>query len=214
VQSNAFVNLDHAHLLDNRGAHVFRVIANDSASSFNPSTGNLSDSLLAGNVVDSDLLVADSDTRAKLVNCTITGNQIGSGTVLRSNGVLDMFDNIVAQGQTTTLAYTGGNPNNLTIDYMLSMEIASLAQGSHVIQGDPSFVNPSLGDYRLMPASLAIDVAPPVGGDDRDLDGRPHDQDIANVPNLDGVRDLGAYERQVRYCGAADTVYCDNFDFD
>jgi len=214
VQSNAFVSLDHARLLDNRGAHVFRVIANDSASSFNPSTGNLSDSLLAGNIVDSDLAVADSQTRMKFTNCTITGNQIGSGTVLRSDGVLDLFDNIVAQGQMTTLAYTGGNPNNLTIDYMLSMEVASLAQGSHVIQGDPSFVSLSRGDYRLMPGSLAIDVAPAVGGADHDLDGRLHDQDIASVPNLDGVRDLGAYERQLRYCGAADTVFCSNFDYD
>jgi hypothetical protein len=67
---------------------------------------------------------------------------------------------------------------------------------------------------RLMPNSLAIDVAPPVVGDDRDLDNRPHDQDTPSVPDQDGVRDLGAYERQRRYCGAADTVYCDNFDFD
>ena len=83
-----------------------------------------------------------------------------------------------------------------------------------MIHGDPAFVNVATGDYRLMPTSLAIDVAPTVGGDDRDLDGRPHDLDITSVPNLDGVRDLGAYERQPRYCGAADTVFCATFDYD
>ena len=82
------------------------------------------------------------------------------------------------------------------------------------MQGDPSFVDVAQGDYHLRPTSLAIDVAPPVAGDDRDLDGNPHDQDIVSVPDQDGDRDLGAYERQQRYCGAADTVFCATFDFD
>jgi predicted outer membrane repeat protein len=214
AQSNAFVSIDRGRLVDNHGAHVLRVVANDSASSFNPSTGRLSNCLVAGNVVTGDLVVADSDTTLNVTNCTIADNQIGSGAAVRSAGILDLFDDIVAQGQTTTLAYTGGNPVNLTVDHVLSMEVASLAQGAHVVQADPSFVNPSRGDYRLLPFSLAIDRAPAVAGDDRDLDGHPHDQDIGSVPNLDGVRDLGAYERQVRYCGAADTMFCSNFDYD
>jgi predicted outer membrane repeat protein len=214
VQSNAYVALDHARVLDNHGAHVLRVVANDSNSSVNPSTGDLSDCLVAGNVVGGNLVIADSQTRTKIDNCTITGNAIGSGAVLRSDGVLDVFDTIFAQGLTSTLTYTGGNANNLTIDHVLSMEVASLAQGAHVIQGDPSFVNTATGDYHLMPGSLAVDVAPALGGDDFDLDGRLRDQDIASVPNLDGVRDLGAYERQLRYCGAADTVFCATFDYD
>lgn len=214
VQSNAWVGLDHVRLLGNRGAHALRVVANDSASSFNPSAGYLSDSLVAGNAVAGDLIVADSQTRLTIANCTIAGNSIGSGIVLRSDGVLDLFDSIFAQGATTTLAYTGGNPDNLAIDHVLSMEVASLAQGAHVIRADPSFVNPSRGDYRLLPTSLAIDRAPALVGDDRDLDGRPRDLDMANVPDLDGVRDLGAYERQARYCGAADTLFCSGFDYD
>jgi len=34
------------------------------------------------------------------------------------------------------------------------------------------------------------------------------------VPNLGDVRDLGAYERQLHYCGAAYTVFCSTFDYD
>jgi hypothetical protein len=75
-------------------------------------------------------------------------------------------------------------------------------------------VNPSRSDYRLLPTALAIDFAPALAGDDRDLDNRLRDQDATGFPDLDGVRDLGAYERQLRYCGAADTVFCSNFDFD
>ncbi|MBK7013774.1 MAG: hypothetical protein IPH43_14995 [Xanthomonadales bacterium] len=59
-----------------------------------------------------------------------------------------------------------------------------------------------------------MDFAPPVTGDDRDLDNLPRDQDIVGVPDALGVRDLGAYERQVGAgdCGAADTIFCNGFD--
>ncbi|MEO6690296.1 MAG: hypothetical protein ABIS07_12515 [Dokdonella sp.] len=213
VQSNSDVGIEHARLVGNHGAHVMRVIANDSASSFNPSHGRLSACLVAGNVATGDLIVADSDTTMNVTNCTIADNQIGSGTVVRSGGILDLFDDIFAQGQTPTLVYTGGNANNLSIGYVLSMEVATLAQGQHVVQADPSFVDAGSGNYHLLPFSLAIDRSPAVAGDDRDLDGLPRDQDITSVPNQDGVRDLGAYERQLRYCGAADTIFCSGFEF-
>ncbi|MEO8672822.1 MAG: hypothetical protein ABI411_16000 [Tahibacter sp.] len=47
----------------------------------------------------------------------------------------------------------------------------------------------------------------------RDLDSHLRDLDTASVPNLDVTRDPGAYERQLRDCGAADTVFCNSFHF-
>ena len=134
--------------------------------------------------------------------------------VVRSAGALDLFNDIFAEGGArTTLLYTGGNPAQyLHVDHVMSMEIASLAQGSQVIQADPLFVDAAHGDYRLQPASPAIDLAPAITGDDFDLGGGPRDVDIAMTPNLDGVRDLGAYERQIGACYTSDTVYCDGFD--
>ena len=53
-----------------------------------------------------------------------------------------------------------------------------------------------------------------ANGNDYDLDGRLRDLDVPDTLNGEGVRDLGAYECQRRYCGAADTVFCSNFDLD
>ena len=59
----------------------------------------------------------------------------------------------------------------------------------------PRFIDPAGGDYRLQAASIAVDFAEPVTGDDRDLDGLARDQDLPFKPNRQGPRDLGAYER-------------------
>jgi predicted outer membrane repeat protein len=211
LQAGSRLTADRIRLRGNSGAHSLRAINGDTYG-----TGaTLHNCLIDGDTDGSDVVTAEANTSVGLFNCTIAGNQIGTSIVVRSAGILDLFEDIFAQGPTCcSLVYTGGNSLNLSIDYLLAMETASLAQGSHVVQGDPSFVDPAQGDYRLQPTSLAIDRAPPVAGDDRDLDDKPHDQDIVNVPNGDGVRDLGAYERQLRYCGAADTVFCNNFDFD
>jgi len=65
---------------------------------------------------------------------------------------------------------------------------------------DPLFIdatNASVGerDYHLrayvqngsVVASPAIDFAPPVAGDDRDLDDKPYDQDVPLVSDYQGV---------------------------
>jgi predicted outer membrane repeat protein len=214
MQAPSNLAADPVRIIDNHSAHAIRVIGGYTSGTITYTSDlSLKNCLIAENVVESDLVLAGSETSGELRNCTIADNVIGAGSVaVKAGGILDLFDDIFAQGQTPSLLYTGGNPNNLSIDYVLSMEVASLAQGSHVVQADPSFVDAGSGDYHLLPISPAIDRAPPVAGDDRDLDGLPRDQDIASVANLDGVRDLGAYERQLRYCGAADTIFCNGFE--
>jgi len=211
LQAGADIFANRLRLRSNRGAHTLRALGGDVIDA---GVTILSDCLFDGNIDSSEMVVAGTQTYITLNNCTIADNPIASGAVLRSAGALDLRDDILRQGSTTSLVYTGGNSTNLKINYVMSEEVASLAQGSHVIQADPSFVDPSHGDYRLQPTSPAIDVAPAVASDPYDLDNNPRDRDSASVPNLDGVRDLGAYERQARYCGAADTLFCSNFDFD
>ena len=73
-----------------------------------------------------------------------------------------------------------------------------------IFQGEPIFRDAAAGDYHQqafrigsqVTASLGIDFAPPVAGDDRDLDGSPYDQDVGSVPDRFGVRDIGCYEAQ------------------
>jgi hypothetical protein len=212
VQTNSTLYADRIRIVDNHGAHAIRVVGGGADES-ELARLRLNNCLIAGNVASSDLALGDSLTDLSLNNCTIANNQIGTGIVARAGGRYTLNDSIIAQGSSTSLAYSG-IPANLHLDYVMALETASMAQGTHLMQADPSFVNAGLGDFRLLPTSLAIDRAPPIVGDDRDLDNRPHDQDMGSIPNGDGVRDLGAYERQVRYCGAADTIFCSTFDFD
>ena len=217
LQANSTTRLEPVRITGNHAAHAIRAISGYSSGTLTYTTeASLDNCLIADNTVDSDLVVAGSLTTMSLDNCTIAGNAVGAGSAaVKSAGELWLRRDIFAQGGfTPSLDYAGGNPNNLTIDYVMSMEVLSLSSGAHVSQADPLFVNPSQGDYRLQPASPAIDLAPTVANHPIDLDGNPRDVDIAAMPNLDGVRDLGAYERQLRYCGAADTVFCSGFDYD
>jgi hypothetical protein len=156
-------------------------------------------------------IVGGADTE-HLQNCTFANNTIGGGNaVIASAHGLTLLDSIVAQPGTHTLDYTAP-ANQLAANYVLSNDLSTLPVSTGVVQGTPTFVDASHADYHLAKSSLGLDFAPPVSGDDRDLDGLPHDQDLPSVANQYGVRDLGAYERQLRYCGAADTFFCDDFE--
>ncbi|HEU4663746.1 MAG TPA: hypothetical protein VFS55_06930 [Dokdonella sp.] len=211
LQTNSIAELDRIRIEDNTGEHALRLVGG--GGEFETTSVTVSNALLAGNSERNELVLAETGTELFVRNATLTGNQSPSGVVIRANGRLTVSDSIFAQGPASSALF-GGAAADLHLDHILSMEIASLAGGDHIVQGDPSFVDVAQGDYHLRPNSLAIDVAPAVVGDDRDLDGRPHDQDIASVADQDGDRDLGAFERQQRYCGAADTVFCATFDFD
>jgi predicted outer membrane repeat protein len=213
VQTASSFIADRIRIDANHGAHVLRAVGGGETYDF--AGAFLDNCLVDGNQNSSDLVLGESSySYMSFKNCTFAYNQISSGVVLRSGDTLTLQNSIVAQGSATTVAFSGGDPDELSIDSVLSMEVGSLASGDHVIQADPSFVDPGNGDFHLLPTSLAIDYAAPVTGDDRDLDNRPRDQDMPNAPNRNGVRDLGAYERQLRYCGASDSIFCDGFQFD
>ena len=60
---------------------------------------------------------------------------------------------------------------------------------------------------RLAPQSLGIDYAPAGGG--VDLDGNPRDLDTQGIPNINGPRDLGAFEVQA---ASIDRIFAHGFD--
>jgi hypothetical protein len=67
-------------------------------------------------------------------------------------------------------------------------------RGRNPVEGDPLFVDPRAGDYRLRAGSPAIDSGSPLGSSPKDFDGQPRPRD----GNRDGraAPDIGAFERQ------------------
>ena len=172
--------------------------------------------LIADNQTSTQLININSGFEAsdtKIVNCTIANNTIASTDVIHAIDTFLLHDSIVYQPGNLTLAYSG-NLANVDVAYVLSGDTSSLPADPSIIAGDPLFVDAANGDYHLRMSSPAVDFAPPVTGDDRDLDGLPRDQDMPGAPDVFGNRDLGAYERQQQPfdCGAADTLFCNGFD--
>ena len=126
----------------------------------------------------------------ELVNNTIAGNG-GSGLHV-SGSVVTLTNNIVVShtvglevdaGATATVSYTlwHGNGADTGGDGVINE--------AHPVTGDPRFVKPAAGDFRLTIVSAARDAGDPAGvppAPDHDADGVPR-------PQGSGV-DIGAYE--------------------
>lgn len=202
IQTQGIFKVDRLAMRGNQAAHAIRV-----ADSLHD-TLQLNSCLLANNTLYAEL-IAFGDASASINQCTIAGNvNIADGyALLLANADLTLTNSIFAEGSQQTLDNTNGGAT-LILDYVMSGETASLSSGTHIIQSnDPGFVDPGSGDFHLRASSPAIDVAPAVAGDDRDLENRPRDQDLPETPNLDGPRDLGAYERQPSSCEMGDTIF-------
>lgn len=206
IQSEGTFGAQQIVMRGNEGAHLIRV-----ADSLDQPL-LLGSCLLTGNTLTAELGTFGS-AAATIDSCTIADNTIGGAAVLRAQTGFALTDSIVAQGALPTLAYSGSGAG-LTLEYlMLAHDAPALpASAEHIAYDDPLFVDAAHGDYHLTAHSPAIDVAPPVTGDDRDLDNRPRDQDQPGIADLWGDRDLGAYERPIGACYVGDTVYCDGFD--
>ncbi|HMM67600.1 MAG TPA: hypothetical protein PKC03_11730 [Dokdonella sp.] len=204
IKTEGALSADRFTMRGNRGGYAIRT-----ASRYSSGDHYVGNCLLAENEVTRRLLSADSG-HVDIENCTIANNSILSTDTIYSGGSLTLSDSIIDQPGNLALAYAG-NSSELTVNYVLSSDVSTLPPIEGVALGRPTYVNAAAGNYRLALNSLGVDFAPPVAGDDRDLDNQPHDQDLPEVGNLYGVRDLGAYERQ-RSCGAADTIFCNGFE--
>ncbi|HOX72449.1 hypothetical protein [Dokdonella sp.] len=202
----AYLFMNRFELRANRGGYAIRT-----TGQFRISIAK--DCLLADNEYTRQLISSEASTSTYVTDCTLAGNSLGSSEVMRIEGTLDLFGSIIDQPGRLSLAYSG-SPNDIDVEHVLASDITTLPNGPTVISDAPAFVDAANGDYHLRQYSPAVDFAPPVSGDDRDLDNQPRDQDLSGVADLFGVRDLGAYERQAGTgsCGAADTIFCDGFD--
>ena len=184
-------------------------IAGDDASAA------LTSCLISSNNNSRELIyVSGNATPLTIGNCTLAADIINASHVIHDESDFTMIDSIIYELGTLAIDYSG-NPDNFVVHNVLSNDISTLPNASDVITGDPMFVNAAGGDFHLLAykqggsvfGSPAIDFAPPVVGDDRDLDGNPRDQDVPSFANLFGDRDLGAFEAQP----IVDRVFADAF---
>jgi hypothetical protein len=175
------------------------------------STSSLSNCLIVDNHSIHELVHEESDN-LRLDNCTFANNTIDNGYVFFAKHGFTLTRTIVDQPGRSTIDYLpDGCDGCFEAQYVVATETDTFpANFVTVFQSDdPMFVdatnanidkrNYHLRAYRqngIATASPAIDFAPPVAGDDRDLANSPHDQDVAAIADQFGVRDLGAYEAQ------------------
>ena len=130
-----------------------------------------------------------------IVNCTIANNSgggfYGSGTILNT---------VFAQNKVGEEANDITPDGELHVDYTLANYISGVLDlGTHIIMGEPRFVDADNGDFRLRADSPAVDV-----GDSSVIESYSFLKDDAeNEIDLDGnprivggAIDLGAYELQ------------------
>ncbi|MBO9664338.1 hypothetical protein [Dokdonella sp.] len=177
----------------NRGGRLIDSVDSDD---YNPV--EIRNALITGNQVGHELVRSSGGDGLSVFDSTVAGNTVGAGNLLAATGKdVQLRRSILWQPGLTTLARSGGS---LAVESMLASEVGSFtgAVGSGVLpmMVDPRFVDPQHGDYRLRAASPAVDLAAAIAGDDRDVLGFPHDQDLPAKGNFAGVRDIGAFERQ------------------
>ncbi len=209
--NNSDIELYQATMRSNSAMHGFNAAASNQLT--------LQTCLMADNTFAQQAILATGGTPVVINSCTLVNDIIDATHVIKidSTSTLTMLDDIVDEAGTLTLDQPGslsGN-SNLNVSYVLSNDATTFPSSSNIVQGDPLFVNVASANYHLqayvqngvVTASPAIDFALPITGDDRDLDGLPFDQDVPQVANRFGVRDLGAYEMQP----IVDRIFTDGF---
>ena len=157
------------------------------------------DSMIVNNSLSADVIRL-GDGFLELKDSTIANNINGSATHLirfDDTGGLEIQNSIIWQPGKLTLKYPGGGQNLSSDDirYNIVSDVTTLPQGPYNFQSDPRFIDPDSVNYGLRVSSPAVDLSPPVEGNDLGIDGRPRDQQVRPDPR-GLLRDAGALERQ------------------
>lgn len=174
----------------NRGGHL--ILAGTDASV------RIGNALIADNQAQFSLINKEGDGGFLFLrDTTLAGNAIGTGHVALAVAGNDvrLARSILWQPGRTLLQCSGCSR---TFERLIVSERGSLDGGSstQVVVADPRFVDPANGDYRPRAASPAVDHAPTLAGDDRDVLNFARDVDLPIRIGTFGDRDVGAFERQ------------------
>jgi hypothetical protein len=208
AQTNAALQVNRVTMRNNQGAHVIRSFGPDP----NSDIAIVSDCLIADNVLTAEMIRVDNDGNNPFAyyttvdGCTIVNNSNQGAPVIFAGHPFALTRSIVDESGIDTLH--SSDLDHRIASYVLATDIFTLPDGAGLVEGQPTYVDAAQKDYHLQPTSLGVDFAPKNGGED--LDGKPRDIDLSEVPNTFGPRDIGAYELQ--YVCSPDTIYCNGFE--
>jgi hypothetical protein len=186
---------------ENRGGRLFDVVDDEPCDVF------LRNALVTANAYTLGLARVTCDGFLSVADATIAGNNISAGPLfVATDADVRLRNTIIWVPGVTVLSRSGGSQQ---VSSVISIETNSLGGSPGAVLLTPRFVDPERGDFSLRAGSPAVDYAPPITGDDRDLLGLPRDLDMPLKINTGGVRDVGAYERQ----GVQPLVLNADFDF-
>jgi len=212
AQDNSDLKLNHVVIRNNDADYMMRLKGTRETE--------LRNALIVDNHAGQAIISAEHDggfapnNASTIDSCTIANNTVDGSYVIRNGLGLTLTNSIIDVADTATLDYSG-DAGNLHVSYMLVDDNVGLPVDSTIALGVPTFMDPANGDYRLRYSrsggvttkSLGLDFAPAIAGNDVDVRGAPHDQDLAGVADAYGPRDLGAIEMQ----NYADRIFIDTF---
>lgn len=189
IQANprSRVRINNAWLTGNRYGSLLQV----TGVQYQGGSAAVTNALIVGNQTPGVLFRTElAEARLYLGGVTIAGNAVGFGNVILNDGPASLYSSVVSQPGISVFGGSGAR----TVDYVVANETTSLGGSATVLGGDPRFVDPAAGDYRLGASSPAVDFAP-GGGGGADLAGGTRGIDLAVVQDRFGTTDLGAFER-------------------
>jgi hypothetical protein len=143
------------------------------------SSARIENTLFAGNqaVAGGDAAHFDGPGTVTVLHATIASPTVGGGSALLvTSGTLTVTNTLVA-GFATGIEQAGGAASeDYNLFAMVGVHTAGgVSSGGHSFSGQPDFRDPSSGDYRLGPASDALDAGIDAGVSE-DFEGDPRPQ--------------------------------------
>ncbi|MEP6940157.1 MAG: discoidin domain-containing protein [Rudaea sp.] len=156
----------------------------------------LTDALLVDNTLARSVITQENDDAPVFIDSSTIAHNTNKGDyVLNVHSSLNLTDGLI--GETAKALNYSGDSAHLSVANVVATNGGGLPLAASVIQMDPGFIDPANGNYALADKSPALDFAPATTALMFDLVGAVRNVDLPDIPNRLGLRDLGAFERNI-----------------